>query len=253
MGLEHKSSSEQDIDPNMILCKLCNLSFKSPLDVEWHEVTEHDAGIEPRTIGSNCQVCDFTAISVELLDQHILANHTFACDQCTTCCQSSDALLKRMETHTINENPKHIECRYCDFKTLKKQLTYDHIECDHIEFAMLASIVTNQADSKDNFEKIKNELNNILNIIIDEHNSMRQNRCEKDEILSKMQKVLLDNEIIKQELFILRQDSLNANKSEKEQSNNQEGPKVTPHERISRRKNCTPPPQLHPHPSLAKL
>ena len=62
---------------------------------------------------------------------------------------------------------------------------------------------------------------------------MRQNRCEKDEILSKMQKVLLDNEIIKQELFILRQDSLNANKSEKEQSNNQEGPKVTPHERIS--------------------
>ena len=137
--------------------------------------------------------------------------------------------MKHMETHTINENRKHIECRYCDFKTLKKQLVYDHIE-----FAMLASIVTNQADSKDNFEKIKTELTDILNIISDEQNSMRQNRCEKDEILSKMQKVLLDNEIIKQELFILRQDSLNANKSEKEQSNNQEGPKVTPHERFSR-------------------
>ena len=37
---------------------------------------------------------------------------------------------------------------------------YDHIECDHIEFAMLASIVTKQADSKDNFEKIKTELTN---------------------------------------------------------------------------------------------
>ena len=136
---------------------------------------------------------------------------------------------------------------------MKKQLMYEHIECDHIEFAMLASIVTNQADSKDNFEKIKTELTNILNIIIDEHNSMRQNRCEKDEILSKMQKVLLDNEIIKQELFILRQDSLNANKSEKEQSNNQEGPKVTPHERISRRKNCTLPPPTPPPSQLSKI
>jgi len=58
-----------------------------------------------------------------------------------------------------------------------------------------------------------------LNKIIDDQNAVKQelfiirlNKCEKEEILSKMQKVLLDNEIIKQELFILRQASLNAKK-----------------------------------------
>ena len=97
---------------------------------------------------------------------------------------------------------------------------YDHIECDHIEFAMLASVVANQADSKDNFERFKGELTSILNKIIDDQNIVkqelfivRQNKCEKDDILQKMQKVLLETEIIKQELFILRQASLSAKKS----------------------------------------
>ena len=220
MGVQHRISSKQDEETSMRICQLCNQSFTTLLDLEWHEETEHDARDESSQMGMKCQWCDYIATSDEANDQHKIANHTFPCDQCTLQFPSTDDLQEQSKIHSNNENPKDIECRYCDFKALNKQVMYDHIECDHIEFAMLASVFSNQADARDNFEQFKGELTNILNKIIDDQNVIkqevfivRQKKCENDEVLSKMQKVLLDSEIIKQELFILRHASLNAKRT----------------------------------------
>ena len=63
----------------------------------------------------------------------------------------------------------------------------DHIECDHIEYAMLANVTASQTDMNTNFDRFKDELSNILNKIIDHQN-----------------KIIDEQNIIKQELFILR-------------------------------------------------
>ena len=105
---------------------------------------------------------DCATISDNALEQHMVANHTFPCDQCTLLFQSSGNLKEQSGNHYNKQHLNDIDCRYCDFKSMNKQIMFDHIECDHIEFALLASVVSNQADSKDNFEQFKGELTSIL-------------------------------------------------------------------------------------------
>ena len=100
---------------------------------------------------------DCATISDNALEQHMVANHTFPCDQCTLLFQSSGDLKEHSRNHYNKENLNDIDCRYCDFKAVNKQIMFDHIE-----FALLASVVSNQADSKDNFEQFKGELTSIL-------------------------------------------------------------------------------------------
>ena len=59
MGVQHGSSRKEDEEePIVVVCELCNQSFKTLVDAEWHEVTEHDTGVKPRHVGSKCRLCD---------------------------------------------------------------------------------------------------------------------------------------------------------------------------------------------------
>ena len=72
---------------------------------------------------------------------------------------------------------------------------YDHIENEHVEYAMLASVTSSQADMNTNFSQFKDDLTNILNKIVDTINKINE----------KQTKISNDQNEIKQELLILRQ------------------------------------------------
>ena len=82
-------------------------------------------------------------------------------------------------THKINTEV--IECPFCDFKTISMQGYKDHVDSAHVELAMFGHLTGSQNDLSQSFEKFKNELKKVLNVIIEDHN------------------------VIKQEMFILRQ------------------------------------------------
>ena len=206
--LAHKTSKHGEKE-NAKECKQCRTSFSHEATLKNHICNNHEVNTETK-----CNQCDFKCNDVTAFITHILNAH--------------------------RNNSEVVHCPHCEYKSIDMESMNNHIETDHVEIALLGHVALNQTAMSKNFEQFKGELTSILNKIIDDQNIVkqelfivRQNKCEKDDILSKMQKVLLETEIIKQELFILRQASLNANKLEKEQSNNQEGPMVTPHERIS--------------------
>ena len=136
-----------------------------------------------------------------MLQNHIISYHAFPCEQCLMLFQSPALLAKHKESHVpvpnfncdqcdfksnntadLNTHIKNthsprieaIECRHCDFRAVDKQNMDDHIECDHMEFAMMKRLTANQNGLHKNIEQFKEELTNILNIIIDDHNVIKQ-------------------------------------------------------------------------------
>lgn len=92
------------------------------------------------------------------------------CDQCDYSCEIVADFIKHIQMkHT---NPELISCRHCDFKALNKQSLYEHIECDHIEYAMLASVTSSQSELHTNFNQFKNEFSNVFNMIFDRLNML---------------------------------------------------------------------------------
>ena len=66
---------------------------------------------------------------------------------------------------------------------------------DHIEFAMLASVTASQSEMRSDFEVFKGELTNVLNKIVDDQNILkqelfiiRQKECESSENITKIDK-----------------------------------------------------------------
>ena len=100
--------------------------------------------VQPQT---DCDQCDYKGDSVNEFITHLLSTH---------------------------KNERFIECPYCDFKAKSKQEHQDHIETNHVEFAMFGHIAMNQDALTSNFEKFKKELTDILNVIIDNYNTVKQ-------------------------------------------------------------------------------
>ena len=107
----------------------------------------------------DCEQCDFKADTVSVLVTHILG------------------------THENKSNPEHIECPHCEVRVQNKQQMKDHIEKDHWELSFMSYIISNLENLTRNFESFKTELTDVLNVIINDHN------------------------VIKQELFVHRQDN----------------------------------------------
>ena len=68
---------------------------------------------------------------------------------------------------------------------------------DHIEFAMLASVTASQSEMRSDFEVFKGELTNVLNKIVDDQNILnqelfiiRQKECESSENITKIDKTI---------------------------------------------------------------
>ena len=108
-------------------------------------------------------------------------NDSVKCDQCGFRSSSINELI----TQILDKHKKHpeiIECQHCDYKALTLENFKDHIAFDHVENSVIGHLVSGQKRMAANFESFKTELTSILNALIDDHN------------------------VIKQELFILRQE-----------------------------------------------
>ena len=226
---------EEEEKEQAVICGVCEFKSEDTMEMKAHEL-KHIVEVK------SCSLCDFTAASQYQLEDHIEHNHAYPCKQChSQVFQSSELLLRHEQsehkeehpserqlvckkckctfisdddltnhtcikevgqktncdqcdykgnsviefiTHLLNTHEKNtevLECQYCDFKAINLQRYRDHVDTVHIEIAMFAHLASNQNALTQNLEKFKDELANILNVIIEDHN------------------------VIKQELFILRQ------------------------------------------------
>ena len=213
-------------------CILCTTAFQNEIDLEWHMETEHEVG------NYKCLACNFCSESQDELGIHIVSLHAFPCDKCqSTIFQTPELLASHNVSHhqsqpcrcekcgetfynrdTMNEhmrqhyeigqdtncgqcdykgksvndfithllkthkkNPEMIECEHCEYRSISVQNYNEHLQTDHEEFTILGNLVSNQNGLNNNFETFKTELTDILNTIIQ------------------------DSNVVKQELFILRQ------------------------------------------------
>ena len=139
----------------------------------------------PFRVTNVCQMCGVRFDEIAMLKKHNCEIHRVNpetnCDQCDYRGDSvNDFITHLLETH--EKNTEMIECQHCDHRALTIKSYNDHLEADHVEFSILNHLVSSQKGLSQNIENFKTELTNILNVIIDDHNA------------------------IKQELFILRQD-----------------------------------------------
>ena len=191
--LNHQTTEEA------VSCTDCDETFDKELSLEWHIETHHQINSDFK-----CSVCNFAASSQYSLDNHMEETHVHKCDKCTQIFQSYESLTKHQPTHqtdytiesqtncdqcdykgnTATEFITHLlethksenllECSYCEFKTNNREEHKKHIEAKHVDFAMFGHIAMNQDALTNNFEHFKTELTSILNVIIDSHNTMKQ-------------------------------------------------------------------------------
>ena len=224
--------------PEQYPCENCGDVFDSSLNLEWHIETEH---VETEAVSDSpkfmCQLCDFVGGSTDYLEKHIVDNHVYPCEVCPSLYfQSLELLTNHLKTHQENiahecnkcnskfdqkshlenhmcvispevncdqcgfkaesvselvnhllrihnNNSELIQCQHCEYKAIDMKKINEHFEADHLEFVFMGQIDANQNAVSQNFEKFKMELTKILNTIIEDHN------------------------VIKQELFIQRQDN----------------------------------------------
>ena len=175
-NIDKHTETKKEEEDRTEQCKPCGESFSNVLDLEWHNETQHkesypDGSIQKTKI--QCDQCELSFAEVPNFITHIQSYHS--------------------------GNQELIPCKSCNFKTLNKQSLYDHIEHEHIEYAMLASITDGQANMHTNFEGFKGELCDVLNKIIESQNKIIENQ----------NKIFDDNNTIKQELFILKNQTKN--------------------------------------------
>ena len=166
--VEHVHTNHEEGASGELLCNICGKVFSTKLDVEWHNETEHAGNGSTKKTIIQCDQCEFSCEEVTKFITHLQSKH--------------------------DGNPEMVPCKSCDFKTLSKQSLYDHIENEHIEYAMLASITAGQTNMHTNFEGFKGELCDVLNKIIKSQNKIIENQ----------NKIIDDQIIIKQDLFILK-------------------------------------------------
>ena len=133
--------------------KECNSTFKTILDLEWHEATQHKLN------DNTCKLCDFSCNAVENLEKHIVQLHSFKCDYCPLYFQSDQSLAVHLATchkcencHTIIETDTDMKMHQCIINTAENQVNEevnpsDHepvIACEHIELSYIKHVAYNQ-------------------------------------------------------------------------------------------------------------
>ena len=167
-------------------CDKCQGSiFQTPELLAKHNISHHQ--IQP----CRCDKCGDTFCNIDSLKEHICRYSEIGqntnCGQCDYKGKSvNDFITHLLKTH--KKNPEMIECEHCEYRSLSVQSYNEHLQADHEEFTILGNLVSNQNGLNNNFETFKAELTDILNIIIQ------------------------DSNVVKQELFILRQEKHENNK-----------------------------------------
>ena len=202
MSTQHCDLIEQKEQKEEHRCIKCEQIFDSLIDLERHDKTEHGTSQVsiPNASHYSCSKCSITFQNQESVTKHMeyhsqeeaVGTRTY-CDQCDYICVNVADFISHIQT--THENPELISCRHCNYKALNKDKLYDHIENDHIEYAMLASVTAGQEKMETNFNQFKGELTDVLNKIFNTINKINENQT----------KIINDQNVIRQELFILRQ------------------------------------------------
>ena len=184
-GRDFNKSLEQENNgvETAVSCGVCGNIYDSELDCSKH-MESHP---------SKCYKCDFWSEDTNELNTHERKEHVHhvedefispqqgsqevspktSCDQCDYKAKSVTELVDHI-LRTHKNNVEVTQCPYCEFKSIDMEGYKDHLEADHVELAMFGHIASNQLALTENFETFKNELTNILNVIINDHNIMKQ-------------------------------------------------------------------------------
>ena len=138
----------RNVESHTYPCNVCTIVVHSKELLMKHMETHTNVNVREPLQQINCDECDYKAPSVRDLVAHILKNH--------------------------RNNTETIPCNYCDYKAIDLKSIHDHIEADHHEYAILNHIARNQTNVAEAFETFKDELTNVLNKVIDGHNSIKQ-------------------------------------------------------------------------------
>ena len=165
--LAHKTSKHGEKE-NAKECKQCRTSFSHEATLKNHICNNHEVNTETK-----CNQCDFKCNDVTAFITHILNAH--------------------------RNNSEVVHCPHCEYKSIDMESMNNHIETDHVEIALLGHVAANQTAMSKNFEKFKGELTNILNVIIEDHNAIkqelfihRQNKHGCEDKMDKIDKALVN-------------------------------------------------------------
>ena len=163
---------------------MCAKGFESRRYCDEHILNTHGQGIESDNHATENQQtsykrdeCDDILHSNKNIEKHRALEHEaengLICNQCGIICEDVKVLVAHiLDRH--GTNAEVINCPHCDYKAIDKETVYMHIDTAHLELTLLGNITQNQTVLADKFETFKDELTNILNVIIDGHNGMKQ-------------------------------------------------------------------------------
>ena len=185
------------------------------LKLEWHEETEHEVETSERET-FKCQICTYVGQSHGDLELHTVGTHTFPCQLCKEVftnvsrlndhrkthfkeneeptpqqapercdqCEFESKSVKEFVTHLLEKHRNNLmsyKCSFCDYATTEPKALDEHMVKSHDMIAVMYGLAENQLNVQNSFDKFKEEVANAFKRINEDHN------------------------LIKQELFMLRQ------------------------------------------------
>ena len=200
-------------------CNECDMKFNTKLDLEWHVETAHE---DTQGESNNCLACAFVAVSQEELGVHILTSHTFSCELCRKVFNNKTVLLQHKATDHIESQSnllkETIKCEECDIESVSVKEFITHIIQVHKtrQTTYICSFCEYEAVEKNVLEEHIEKYHDMIGVL----NGLARNQVYvsesfdsfKDEVLTAFKKINEDNNVIKQELFILRQSKQNTSK-----------------------------------------
>ena len=199
-------------------CKKCNKRFLGMFALTNHKCGLHSE--KKKNIENKCLACNYTSATEDELKMHIVSAHAFPCEVCKVVFSNPGDLNNHVMTHEIEQGvPLELEktkCDQCDFETnmvkefvthlLEKHRNEDNCEykCSFCEFR------TNVKENLDSHIVNYHDVIGVLNGLAENQMNISQSIGRlKEEVVNALSKIIEDNNILKQELFILRQSNHN--------------------------------------------
>ena len=197
-------------------CNICQMSHNSELDLEWHFATNHEVNSSIVQENNVCQLCDFGAITVDELESHIIRCHAFKCERCDMIFQSMELL--QVHRVSIHDNLTFKKCSLCDFESENESILSQHRNTMHSQNGVTLSCsqcehIALSINDKEDHMQAKHSQNSVLEQVVLQQSVLSQAfSIFKEDLTAVLNKIFEDNNAIKQELFIIRQNDPNSKK-----------------------------------------
>ena len=145
-------------------CDICRHKFQAGHELESHVKAEHCVESEHKDSGDD-------ELTKHTQEHSTLKN--IECNHCAFQCQDPKSFIAHLlEQH--GNNSEMIQCPHCNYKSIDMKSLDFHIENEHVELALMGHISGNQDLLAKNFQTFKEELTPLLNRFIENHNIMKQ-------------------------------------------------------------------------------